>query len=157
MKMVWKSALRHSALVLALSGTVIGLAGFGFGHFGCHGQKFVKRIIDAHVEEALDKLEATADQRQKVSTLEDRLLGDVRALRQAHRAALAKLGDQFAQEQLDASTLDETFATSKQSVEQLRQDLRQTILDLHEILTPLQRQQLATLMKQRLQESSCSE
>jgi Spy/CpxP family protein refolding chaperone len=157
MKNAWVTGLKLSALALALSGAVVGLAGFGWGHFGCHGQKFMKRIVDAHVEEAEDKLQATADQRQKISGMEDKLIADLQALRQAHRASFAKLADQFGQDQLDATVLDQAFAAQRQSMEQLHQDIRQTVLDLHDLLTPAQRQQLATVVQDRLQASDCGE
>ena len=85
MKKGWMRLLEASGVALALSAAVVGLAGFGWGHLACHGQKFVKHIVDAHVEEAEDKLQATADQRAKVSAMEDKLIADFKAMRQAHR------------------------------------------------------------------------
>ncbi|MHB8416720.1 MAG: Spy/CpxP family protein refolding chaperone [Myxococcales bacterium] len=155
--MSWMKGLKLSALALLLSGTVVGLAGFGWGHFACHGQKFMKRIVDAHVEEALDKIDATADQRQKVSALEDKLIGDFKAMRQSHRASFSKVVDQFPQDSLDPSVLDQAMADQKQSMDQLHQDVRQSLIDLHDLLTPVQRQKLAALAKERLQESDCGQ
>lgn len=149
--------LKASALAVLLSGTVIGLAGFGFGHFGCHGQKFMKRIADAHVEEVMDKINATPEQRQKVSAMEDKLIGDFKAIRTAHRASLAKVADAFGQDPLDTQVLDAARAQNQQSIEQLQGDIRQTLQDLHEALTPAQRQQLASLVKEHLARSDCGE
>jgi Spy/CpxP family protein refolding chaperone len=157
MKDTWMKGLKISAVALVLSGAVVGLAGFGWGHMHCHGQKFMKRIVDAHVEEAMDKLEATADQRQKVSALEDKLLADVQTLRKAHRDAFTTLAGQFSQDQLDTATLDQTFAGQRQAMEQTRQDIRQAMVDLHDLLTPTQRQQLGSMVKERLSESDCGQ
>ncbi len=151
------SVLKVSALAVLLSGTVIGLAGFGFGRFHCHGQKFMKKIADAHVEEVMDKIDATPDQGQKVSAMEDKLIADFKAIRTAHRDSLAKVAEQFGQDTMDASVLDAAKAQNQQSLEQVQGDIRQSLQELHDVLTPAQRQQLATLVKGHLAESDCGE
>lgn len=145
-----------SGITLALAGTIVGLAGFGFGHgWGCHSEKFLRHMIDAHVEELLDKVDATQAQRQQISGMEERLLGDFKAMREAHRSILEQLVAQFPGDQLDMAALDQAVVPQKQAQEKLRQDLRQSIQDLHGILTPTQRQKLAGLAKDRLE--SCKQ
>ena len=145
-----------SAITLALAGTVVGLAGFGFGHgWGCHSEKFFRHMIDAHVEETLDKIDATQAQRQQVTGMEDRIVGDFKALRETHRSALEQIASQFPGDQLDMAALDQAVLRGSDAQEKLRQDLRQSIQDLHGILTPVQRQKLAALAKDRLE--SCKQ
>ena len=139
--------VRIAAVGLALAGAVVGLAGFGF-HGHCHGQKFFRRMVDACVEELLDKLDANPTQRQQVATVEERLLGDMKAMRESHRGLVDQLVLQLPNERLDMQAIDQASEPQKQAMEKLHQDLRQAVQDVHAILTPKQRQKLADLIKE---------
>ncbi|MHB1845232.1 MAG: Spy/CpxP family protein refolding chaperone [Deltaproteobacteria bacterium] len=139
-------ATKQAAIGLVLVGGLVGLAGFGF-HGHCHGEKFFRHMIDAHVEEALDKIDANPTQRQQVSAIEDKLIADGKAMRDAHQSILAQLAAQFPNAQLDMQALDQAAEPQKQAQEKLRQDIRQAVSDIHAILTPTQRQKLSDLMK----------
>jgi protein CpxP len=149
MKTNWIRTARFTALSVALSAAVVGLAGFGWH---CHGHRCAKEMVDRHVSKVLDKLDATPDQRLKVSAIEDKLLGDFKAMGQGHRQAFSQVIAQFGQDQLDPSVLDGAFAAQQQSREKVHQDIRQAILDVHAMLSPAQRQKLVQIVQERQKE-----
>lgn len=133
-------ALSGTLVALALGG-IVGLAGFGWG--GHHDQKFMKRMVDAHLADVFDELNATADQRSQMTVLEDKLLADVQALRQTRGSLMKQLAETFPSDQLDTAALDRSAEPMKQAQQKLQEDLRQTVIDLHGLLTPAQRQKLS--------------
>jgi Spy/CpxP family protein refolding chaperone len=138
-----------SALAVALSGAVVGLAGFGWH---CHGHKFAKEMVDRHVSKVLDKLDATPDQRLKVTAIEDKLFADFKAMGQSHRAAFSQVIAQFGQDELSPAVLDTAFTAQQQSREKVHQDVRQAILDMHALLSPAQRQKLVQIIQEKQKE-----
>jgi periplasmic protein CpxP/Spy len=145
----WMRIARFSALAVVLSGAVVGLAGFGWH---CHGHHFAKEMVDRHVSKVMDKLDATPDQRLKVSTIEDKLLADFKAMGQGHRQAFSQVIAQFGQDQLNPATLDAAIAAQQQNREKVQQDVRQAILDVHAMLSPAQRQKLVTIVQEHQKE-----
>jgi Spy/CpxP family protein refolding chaperone len=139
-------ALGIAGVAVAVLGSAVALAGFGW--HGGHNEKFIRRMVDAHVEEALDSINATTDQRQKVSAIEDKLLADFKQNREAHRELVTSLTDQFGRDQMDPSVLDQAVQPMLQAQEHLRADLRQSVGDLHDMLTPDQRQKLVAQVRQ---------
>jgi protein CpxP len=129
-----------AGVAVAVLGSAVALASFGW--HGGHNEKFMRRMVDAHVEETLDEINATPQQRQKVSAIEDRLLADFQVSRDARRTFLTSLTDQFSQPQLDNASIEQAFQPVAQSHEKLRQELLQTVGDLHDLLTPDQRAKL---------------
>jgi len=135
-----------AGVAVAALGSAVALASFGW--HGGHNEKFIRRMVDAHVEETLDRIGATPDQRQKVSAIEDKLLADFQQSRLAHRELLKTLTGQFAQNQMDPAVLDQAFQPMTQAQDQLRAEMRQAIGDVHDLLTPDQRQKLVNEVKQ---------
>jgi Spy/CpxP family protein refolding chaperone len=146
MKTNW---IRTAALAVALSGAVVGLAGFGWH---CHGHGFGKEMIDRHVSKVMDKLDATPDQRLKASAIEDKLFADFKAMGQGHHQAVSQIMAQFGQDQLDPAAIDTAFAAQKQNLDKIHQDVRQAVLDVHGMLSPAQRQKLVQIVQERQKE-----
>jgi periplasmic protein CpxP/Spy len=133
-----------------VAAAVLGSAGAlaSFGWHGGHNEKFMRRMVDAHVEEALDGIAATPDQRQKISAIEDKLFADFQSSRDVRRTFLGTLTDQFSQPQLDSAALDQAFQPVAQSHEKLRSEVLQAVGDVHDLLTPDQRAKLVERVKQ---------
>ncbi len=146
MKTNW---IRAAAVAVALSGAVVGLAGFGWH---CHGHKFGKEMVDRHVSKVMDQLDATPDQRLKATAIEDKLFADFKAMGHGHRQAFSGVVAQFGQEQLDPAILDGAFAAQQANREKLHQDVRQAILDVHAMLSPAQRQRLVQIVQDKQKE-----
>ncbi len=126
-------------------GSAVAFAGFPW--HGGHSEKFLRHMVEAHVEEALDSINATPDQRQKVAAMQDKLLADFKQNKDARRGLMTTLADQFALDQMDTSALDQAIEPTVQAQSQLRTDLRQAVGELHDLLTPDQRQKLVARMK----------
>jgi len=135
-----------AGVAVAVLGSAVALASFGW--HGAHSEKFMRRMIDAHVEEALDDISATADQRQKVSAIEDKLFADFQLSRDARRAFVKTLTEQFAQPQLDSAALEQAYQPVSQSHEKLRAEMLQAVGNVHDLLTPDQRAKLVDRMNQ---------
>jgi Spy/CpxP family protein refolding chaperone len=136
--------LSIGAVAAVALGSAVAVAGFGHGH----NDKFMRKMVDAHVEEMLDSINATADQRQKVSAMEDKLFADFKQTRESHRSLMTALTDQFGRDQMDQSALDQAVQPMLQAQDQLRADLRQSVSNLHDLLTPDQRQKLVAQAKE---------
>lgn len=149
MKTNWIRTAKLTALAVALSGAVVGLAGFGWH---CHGHHFAKEMVDRHVSKVMDKLDATPDQRLEVSAIEDKLFADFKAMGQGHRQAFSQVVAQFGQDPLDPAVIDGAIAAQQQGREKLQQDIRQAILDVHAMLSPAQRQKLVQIVQDRQKE-----
>ncbi len=145
----WIRVARISALAVVLSGAVVGLAGFGWH---CHGHGFAKEMVDRHLSKVMDKLDATPDQRLKVTAIEEKLFADFKTMGQGHKQAFSQVIAQFGQDQLDPTAVDNAFAAQKQNREKLQQDVRQAILDVHAMLSPAQRQKLVQVVQEKQKE-----
>jgi Spy/CpxP family protein refolding chaperone len=150
MKVQWTNV----ALGLGLIGATVGLAAWGHGPGGCHSGKFMQRMMDAHVEEALDDLKATPEQRQQVNQLKVGLMADFQAMHESRKTLMTSLAQQFTSDRLDAATLDSAADPLIKSHDKLRQDLRDAVVQIHDVLTPAQRQQVASKIQEHL--AACS-
>jgi len=147
----WVSA----AMTVALIGSVVGLAGFGWSHHhGCHSDKFLQMIVGAHVDEVLDDLKATPEQRAQINQLKDGLTADFKAIHDGHQTLLTALVQQFPSDRLDAASIDADSDSLVKAHEKLQQDLRNAVVQVHNVLTPAQRQQVASKLQDQL--AGCS-
>jgi Spy/CpxP family protein refolding chaperone len=135
-----------AAVSVAVLGSAVAAASLAW--HGRHNEKFLRRMVDAHVEEELDELNATPAQRQQVSAIEDKLFADFKVSREARHGFLQTLTDQFAQPQLDSAALDQAFQPVAQSHEMLRTEMLQAVGEVHDLLTPDQRVKLVARVKQ---------
>jgi protein CpxP len=144
----------NAALAVGLIGSVVGLAGFAWGHGGCHSGKFFQKMVDAHLEEVLDDLKATPEQRQQITQLKVGLVSDFQAMQDGRKALMTTLAQEFPGDQLNAAAIDSAADPLVKAHDRLRLDLRDAVVQLHGILTPTQRQQLASKIQEHL--SNCS-
>lgn len=126
------------------------LGGCDRGHHG-HGNmspEKLKKLAEIHLDDALSDLDATAEQRARILTLEDRVIDETVGLRDTRKALMADL---LAEWSKDTPDTDKARAALDRSVEELRQVGYQLIdagVDLHSVLTPEQR----TALSERIQE-----
>jgi len=105
--------------------------------------------VHQRVEMVLDRIEATDDQRQRLAPLEDRLVEQISALRagatEAHElAAELWLSDDPDPAQAHA-LVDQRLDVARDAAHELT-DL---VLDLHQVLTPEQRQAVLERIRER--------
>jgi Spy/CpxP family protein refolding chaperone len=148
MTWTWKRTLGAGAAGLLVAGGAVALAGFagGCGHHGGHGRDpaAVAAFVTDRVDDALDDVDATPEQRARVHAVKDRLLAaaqEARGKRGEHRAELLAA---WRSEQPDAARL---HALVDQHADELRALAHQAVdgaIEVHDTLTPAQREKLAT-------------
>jgi Spy/CpxP family protein refolding chaperone len=143
--------MKKKGLLLALGLGVLAVVGVGAYAAGApdqimrmhhHGHGPVMAgMIGGHVEEMLDELDATEAQRQQVNRIKDRLLADGRALHAEglHQDLLAILR----QERPDPTQLYDRVDAHAEAMKAFGHKLADAALEVHDILTPEQRQKLA--------------
>jgi periplasmic protein CpxP/Spy len=139
-------------IVLVLAGAA-GLAmarGFGGGallsHCGHAGM--AREFVAFRIERALDKVNATAEQKAKVRAI----LENAHAQHQAHMAEHQKLHDQvvaaFTADTVDRASLEGTRKEALVLIDQGSTRLVDVLVEAAGVLTPAQRRQLAELAKE---------
>lgn len=135
-------------------GAVIGVAGVGLGvkHFA-HGawkdEARFERMVDRGLERALDRLEATDDQRVEVKRILVSASGDLRdmalEMRGARGAFVAALTDQT----IDRAKIETLRAERIAALDEGSQRTFQALADAAEKLTPAQRSKIAERFARR--------
>jgi periplasmic protein CpxP/Spy len=83
-----KPALKKLLSLTALLAAGVAVAGFtGCGHHRPDPAR-MERMVTHRVDDALDDLKATPEQRQKITAVKDRLLASARAMRGDHQATV---------------------------------------------------------------------
>jgi Spy/CpxP family protein refolding chaperone len=131
--------------------TVVGVhaAGYGHGPHGHHDGALMARLVDAHVGEVLDELNATPDQRERVNRIKDRILAEGKALHSGSQGLHQELMGLLQQDQPDAARLHELVDSRAAAFRAFGHKLADGVLELHGVLTPEQRQQLSAHAKGR--------
>jgi Spy/CpxP family protein refolding chaperone len=136
--------------------------GFG-GHRGWHGHHRGLMTdparLDARVEKGvnyvLGRVDATAEQKQKVAALLRAAIADLRPLRDGHLAGRRQIQEALAAPTVDRARLEALRAAQMQLGEQASKRLVAALADTAEALTPEQRARLARLVDERLRRRRC--
>ena len=137
---------------VVLIGTAIGVAAlvgaraWAQGPGGMHGG-MMKRMISAALDEALDQAAVTAEQRTAIHASRDRAFAAFEANRPDRRAQRDQVLALFEGDRLDASQLQAVHAQMEQRHHAIRDAVAQSIVEIHDTLTPAQRQKLADMVK----------
>ena len=103
----------------------------------------VEKRVTAHVEEVLDDLKATPEQRARVLAVKDRLLAEGKKLQGAHDQVFTELLAQWEGASFDIARVE---ALADGRIDDLRAFAHQAVkgaAEVHDVLTPEQRAQLA--------------
>ncbi len=132
------------AAVLAVGLGLVGIVGFRFGgHCRSRDPAHVAAMATEHVNEMLDEVGATPEQRTQILAIKDRLVADGQKLHEGHAATHDELLAQWKSDQPDAARL---HALVDQRTEELRAFANEAVdaaIQVHGILTPEQRAKLA--------------
>ena len=110
--------------------------------FAAKQAKFT-RIATAKVDNALDDLKATPDQRVKVQALKDGLLKEGAVVVQGNQATRAELTALWSSEKPDARVVHAIVDARFEAVRGLLNQAVDAVLELHAILSPAQRAQVS--------------
>jgi Spy/CpxP family protein refolding chaperone len=137
--MRWKRLLWIAPVVLAGFLTLTGFAAHRCGH----DPERMRSRVTARVEDALDDLEATPEQRTRVLALADRMLQDGAAAREGHHEAVKALAGQWDQAAPDAAAVHALVDARVDALRKLAHEAADAGLQLHATLTPEQRAKVA--------------
>jgi hypothetical protein len=130
--------------VLAVGSFVL-LSGFGSCHGG-HGFKDparVARIVNEHVDDVLDDLDAKDDQRTKVHLIANRLVKEGGDLFATHEQAKAQLLSEWNAANPDAARVHAVIDERADGFRAFLHHVADGAIELHAILSPEQRNKLS--------------
>jgi protein CpxP len=147
--MTRRTVQRLTAVVLTVLavGTVvlIGARAHAQGPGGPPGMHagMMKRMISAALDEALDQATVTAEQRAAIYASRDRAFAAMEAQRPDRGAQREQVLALFEGDRLDAAQLQAVHAQMQQRHQAIRDAVTQAIVEIHDTLTPAQRQIVA--------------
>jgi Spy/CpxP family protein refolding chaperone len=103
---------------------------------------FGKYAIAAHIEETLDYIDATPQQRQLVNQVKEDIFAKMKAKRQDHAALRDQVAKLLAADQLDVHQLRVLADQKSNELRSTAYDVIDDIAKVHASLTPDQRQKL---------------
>jgi Spy/CpxP family protein refolding chaperone len=120
------------------------------GHGGPDGGLFGLGLLGhpRMAERALDAIGATADQRTQIATLMAAARADLKAQREAGAPLRQQARELFTQPTVDARAAEALRQQMVSRQDQASRRMMQAMLDISRVLTPAQRQQLATMAEQ---------
>jgi len=143
----------------AIAGAFAGLAGLGLGAFahsrhgpgGYGGAPFdparLDRRLDRMLKHVYVEIDATEEQKQKLEPIVKRAANDLFPLRQRLREARLQAMDLFTRDQVDRAAFEKLRAEQIELADKASKRLTKALADAAEVLTPLQRKQLAERMR----------
>ncbi|MFL5319526.1 MAG: Spy/CpxP family protein refolding chaperone [Myxococcaceae bacterium] len=143
-----KSAIVAAVLVGAVSVTM--LAGWGRWGGPMDAQK-ISRIVGAHVDNALDEVDATDAQRVKIKALQDQLVQDGIKLRDGNKESRQALVAQWESPTVDRDAVHSIVDKRIDDVRAFAHKVADTFISVHDILTPTQRATLSAKAKERME------
>ena len=129
------------ALVLAIAGTALSTG--GYSKWRGDGDRF-DRFVEWKVEDMLDEVDATDDQRNQIHTIVKAAVADLQEARDLKREIGQGLIVAFSKETVDRNELELLRQRKMESFDRMSQRALTALADAAEVLTPAQRQELAT-------------
>jgi len=129
----------------ATAGALVTVRAYAQGPHGPHGMHagIMKRMVTAALDEALDQAAVTAEQRMAIYASRDRVFATMEAHRPDRGAQREQVLALFEGDRLDAAQLRAVHAQMDQRHEAMRNAIAQAIVEIHDTLTPAQRQIVA--------------
>jgi Spy/CpxP family protein refolding chaperone len=138
---------RHAAM----AGAFAGLAGLGLGAFARGRGGYGAPLDPAQLDERLDwmlkhlyvEIDATEAQQQKLDPIVRSAAKDLLPLRRRLREARLQAMDLFTRDHVDRAAFEKLRAEQMELADRASKRLTEALADAAEVLTPLQRKQLA--------------
>jgi periplasmic protein CpxP/Spy len=137
------------AALLAVGVTVLGAA--GCGHHRPDPAR-MEKMVTHHVDDALDDLKATPEQRQKITAVKDRLLASARSLRADHRATAKEALGLWEASSFDRARALALVDARIDAMRAMAHEAVDAAAEVHSTLTPEQRAQVARRLHRHVDE-----
>lgn len=131
---------------------VVLLTGFRGGHFGgCHRDpERVKQMITWRLDDRLEDLKATEEQKQAIHGLKDSLFEDGKRLFEENKGARAQMMEQWDSANPDSRAVHALVDARVDSIRAFAHKVADAALQAHRILTPEQRQQVTANVREHM-------
>jgi periplasmic protein CpxP/Spy len=116
-----------------------------YGAHGMHGGAMGHDFIEFRLAKALDKVDATEDQRKQIKAIVDAGFAKHQAMAARHEALHGQLLAALSGETVDRAAIEAARVEAISAIDQGSKDLAKSLGDIAEVLTPAQRAQLAHL------------
>ncbi|MFL5263584.1 MAG: Spy/CpxP family protein refolding chaperone [Anaeromyxobacteraceae bacterium] len=136
-----KKILLSTLAVLALATAALGLTAFRHGH---GDPARMQQFIDNRLSSMLDEIKATDAQRQQITAIKDKLVADHKALRASHADVKKELLAQWQADKADAAKVHAIVDDRANGMKSFADEVADALIQVHDILTPDQRAQVAT-------------
>ena len=120
--------------------------GHGPGGHGMHG-RMMKRMVSAALDEALDQAGVTAAQRTAVHASRDRAFAAFEAHQGERGAQREKVLALFEADRIEPAQLTALHAEMEQRHQAIHSAVTQSIVEIHDTLTPAQRRVVAEFVR----------
>lgn len=130
---------------------------FGGGHWGRggnHSPEEMAQMLDKRIGQMLEKVGGTPEQKTRLVQLAQTAMTDMKPLREQHKAARKKGMELLSAQSIDRAALERLRQEQMTAATAMSQRMVQHMADAAEVLTPAQRTQLATHMKERMERGS---
>jgi periplasmic protein CpxP/Spy len=148
------TALLVGATGLSLYAVLPGVASAaGGGHGGMHGGSTMGgpgMMMGRGLDRMLDLVDASAEQRSQIAQIRDATRADLKALHESGRGLREQGLALFVQPTVDANAVEALRLQQQALHEQASKRMSQSMLELSRVLSPQQRQQIATHMQERM-------
>ena len=147
---------RNVVIGLAIGATsLLALGGYAAAQrhgFRPHGEHaMMGKFVDFMVNEKLDELKASDVQKQRVLEIKQRLMSEGRTLHEGRGEFHERLLSLLAQDTPDTAELHALVNAHKEKLSALADKALDAALELHDVLTPEQRQQLAADLREHME------
>lgn len=137
--MNWKKTIAGGAAGLAAIALLAGFRGGCGGHRHGHDPAEVAAFVTDRVDDALDDLDASPEQRQRIHAVKDRLLAEGAKLRGARAETHREVIAQWDAPAPDAARLHALVDTRIEEVRAMAHEAVDAAVEVHGVLTPEQR------------------
>ena len=127
------------------------LSGFRGGHFGGpRDPERVKQMITWRMDDRLEDLKATEEQKQAIHGLKDSLFEDGKRLFEENKGARTQLVEQWESANPDSRAVHALVDARVDALRAFAHKVADAALEAHRILTPEQRQQVTANVRERM-------
>ena len=143
--------MRRNILIgLAMAVGVVTLAGFGRSWHHRHDPERMAEFVTERVDDALDDVDATPEQRERIHAVKDRMLARAKELHGDRAAVRATILEAWKAEAPEAAKLHALVDERADALRALAHEAVDAGVEVHGVLTPEQRAKLAEKAERRM-------